>query len=150
MGNLDTASPGPVLPIKPTVLIIEDNPVQQLTYRGIFRSRTKLQGLEPIMVRTVGETLAWLNAITTVPRKPVLILLDWILPDTTGLELLKRFKADKRWAGIPVILISGHADRDSLRKAKGEGAMDFMTKPVRADVLVEKIERYLSLPGTTA
>src|SRR5271167_456693 len=56
-----------------------------------------------------------------------LILLDWELPDTTGLEICKRFRADG--GGTPILFLTGHGEIDYKEQGLDSGADDYLVKP---------------------
>ncbi|NNE23798.1 MAG: response regulator [Rhizobiales bacterium] len=58
-----------------------------------------------------------------------LVLLDVLMPDMNGLELLERMKSEPRWRGIPVIMISGLKENDAVVRCIEEGAEDYLPKP---------------------
>ena len=68
---------------------------------------------------------------------PVLVILDMMLPDINGIEILKTIKASK---GIPVIMLSGKDSPQMVENAKKEGAEEFLPKPFKDDDLVEKVK----------
>ncbi len=70
-----------------------------------------------------------------------LILLDWMMPGMDGLSLLLALKADDSTKDIPVIFISGKAEKDAINRALKAGALDFITKPFRRNDLVSRIEK---------
>ncbi|MGD9487813.1 MAG: response regulator [Calditrichaceae bacterium] len=68
---------------------------------------------------------------------PDLVILDMMLPDINGIEILKAIKASK---GIPVIMLSGKDSPQMVEKAKSEGADEFLPKPFKDDELLGKIK----------
>ncbi len=68
---------------------------------------------------------------------PALVILDMMLPDINGIEILKTIKASK---GIPVIMLSGKDSPQMVENAKKEGAEEFLPKPFKDDDLVEKVK----------
>lgn len=73
-------------------------------------------------------------------NNPDLVILDMMLPDINGIEILKTIKASK---GIPVIMLSGKDSPQMIETAKNEGAEEFLPKPFKDDDLVEKIKKLL-------
>ncbi|MBD3225347.1 MAG: response regulator [Caldithrix sp.] len=69
--------------------------------------------------------------------QPAIVILDLMLPDINGIDVLKTIKASK---GIPVIMLSGKDSPKMVEKAKNEGADDFLPKPFKDEELVEKIK----------
>jgi CheY-like chemotaxis protein len=73
-------------------------------------------------------------------ENPDLVILDMMLPDMSGIDLLKTIKASR---GIPVIMLSGKDSPQLIETAKGVGADDFLPKPFRDEELVEKVKTLL-------
>jgi CheY-like chemotaxis protein len=77
--------------------------------------------------------------------RPDLILMDVRLPDTDGVVLTGRLKALPQLASIPVLMISGDAQRETLESSVRAGASGFIVKPFTRAGLVERVERSLAL-----
>jgi len=77
--------------------------------------------------------------------KPDLILLDIEMPGMDGFEALRRLKADARFAGIPVIFLTGSANTEMEVRGFELGAVDFVTKPFSTPVLRNRIKTHLRL-----
>ena len=73
-------------------------------------------------------------------EKPNLIILDMILPDMNGIEVLKKIKAEHK---SPVIMLSGKDAPQLVESAKEVGVEDFLPKPFRDEELVEKIKNLI-------
>jgi CheY-like chemotaxis protein len=111
------------------ILIVDDN----VTNCEVLQRRLSMQGLS---CRTAydGNT-----AITEVFKKtPDLILLDVILPDINGLELLKTFRKEHNSESLPVIMVSAFNDVDSISKCIQLGAQDYLPKPINGTILLAK------------
>ena len=78
--------------------------------------------------------------------RPDLILLDVNMPDVDGYETINGLKADERFAGIPVILLTANSDRESVVKGLSLGAADYIIKPFTTTKLIETINNELN-PG---
>ncbi|GHU12898.1 response regulator [Spirochaetia bacterium] len=76
-------------------------------------------------------------------EKPDLILLDVEMPEMNGFETIARIKQDPGMYQIPVIFLTGNNDTATEVKCLQSGAMDFITKPVVADILRHRIELHL-------
>ena len=74
---------------------------------------------------------------------PDLILLDIEMPEMNGYEALKLLKADKRYAHIPVIFLSGKSDSESEQGGLELGAADYVMKPFSSQLLIECIEKHI-------
>ncbi|WP_449428611.1 response regulator [Rhodanobacter umsongensis] len=116
------------------ILIVDDDDFsQKLVSRLLLR-----EGYEPICASTAGE------AITLIRKaRPALILMDYMLPDEDGLSATKRIKSVEAFADIPVIMLTGQRDRETVVNSLLVGASDFVGKPVNAVTLMAKITRYL-------
>ena len=112
------------------ILIVDDN----VTNCEVLQRRLSMQGLT---CRTAydGNT-----AIAEVFKKtPDLILLDVILPDINGLELLKTFRKEHNSESLPVIMVSAFNDVDSISKCIQLGAQDYLPKPINGTILLAKV-----------
>ncbi len=79
-------------------------------------------------------------------RKPSIILLDLILPEMDGFEILTRIKADPKNADIPVIILSNLGQKEDTDKALKLGAIDFMVKAnFTLDEIVTKVRTVLGI-----
>ena len=112
------------------ILIVDDNK----TNCEVLERRLSLQGLN---CRTAldGET-----ALSEVKKKtPDLILLDVILPDINGLELLKTFRQQFSIDDLPIIMVSAFNDVDGIAKCIQLGAQDYLPKPLNGTILLAKV-----------
>jgi len=74
---------------------------------------------------------------------PDLIFLDWILPNITGIEILKSIKRNKNHKNIPIIMISGNRYMHHFETAIEHGADDYLTKPLNFNSLFDKSKNIL-------
>lgn len=72
--------------------------------------------------------------------KPMLILLDIIMPDIEGNIMLRLFKSIDETKDIPVIILSGHLSKDNLADLYKHGADGFITKPFEKEIVLEKLK----------
>ena len=75
-------------------------------------------------------------------HSPDLILLDLSMPEISGYDFLKR-KNELHIDHIPVIIVSAYDSVESIELTRNLGAMDFIAKPIRLDVMMDKINIYL-------
>ena len=112
------------------ILIVDDN----VTNCEVLQRRLSMQGLS---CRTAYDGN---SAISEVFKKtPDLILLDVILPDINGLELLKTFRKEHNAESLPVIMVSAFNDVDSISKCIQLGAQDYLPKPINGTILLAKV-----------
>lgn len=119
---------------KPKVLIVDDEPLnvdylEQELEDGNYQLITALNG---------REALDKIQA-----EQPDLILLDLVMPVLDGFAVLPQIKADNDLRSIPVIIVSAANDSRSIVKGIKQGSDDYLTKPVDADLLLQKVKEYL-------
>jgi two-component system phosphate regulon response regulator PhoB len=116
------------------VLIVEDEqPIREMVAFGLRRA-----GFE------VGEACNGVQAQACIAdARPDLILMDWMLPDLSGLELTRRLKRDEMTRDIPIIMLTARAEE--LDKVTGleSGADDYLTKPFSPRELKARIDAVL-------
>lgn len=76
-------------------------------------------------------------------RLPDLVLLDMVMPGPSGLDLLRRIRADERSQGLPVFFLSARASHDDLERGLQAGANGYMTKPFSPRKLQELVRPFL-------
>lgn len=117
-----------------TILLVEDEPaIQELLAFNITQC-----GYRPI------QALNTASAMEHIKRElPDLILLDWMLPDTSGVELAKRLRADQRTHNIPIIMLTARSDERDKITGLEAGADDYITKPFSPRELMARIRAVL-------
>jgi CheY-like chemotaxis protein len=75
--------------------------------------------------------------------RPDLILLDIRLPDVSGYEVCRQFKAHPQTQAIPVVLMSGYADEDVGEAVRASGADDFLERPFNSARLLACVRQHL-------
>ncbi len=115
---------------KGTILIVEDEPVFRLIYRGVFEH----DGYEVLEAQD-GEA-GWQMA---VEKKPDLVLLDLILPKASGYEVLERIRKEESIKTMPVVIFSIMGAEKDIQKALDLGADFYRVKGANSprDILVE-------------
>ncbi|MBU2953137.1 response regulator [Marinobacter sp. F3R08] len=74
-------------------------------------------------------------------RAPGFFIIDWLLPDGSGLEILREIRADDK--DMPVVMLTGRADRDSILKAAHYGISGYISKPFNVEVLHTRLASML-------
>jgi DNA-binding response OmpR family regulator len=75
---------------------------------------------------------------------PDLVILDLMLPDIDGLEILRQLRSQRRFDHVPVIILSAKADPNTIRKGLENGADGYVTKPYIANTLIDRVRLLLS------
>ncbi|MDE1461686.1 MULTISPECIES: phosphate regulon transcriptional regulator PhoB [Spartinivicinus] len=82
-----------------------------------------------------------------IDKKPDLILLDWMLPGTSGIELARRLRRDEITANIPIIMLTAKGEEDNKIQGLEVGADDYITKPFSPRELVARLKAVLRRSG---
>ncbi len=115
------------------VLIVDDNEFS----RELMTKQLRQQGQLVEGVASAREAQARLTNPESAPVD--VIVTDVLMPDITGIDLLKWLKADPLFWPIPVIMVSALGDEDGVLACIGSGAEDYLIRPVRADLLRARI-----------
>ena len=107
----------------PRILVVDDDE----GVRNLLRSFVQKQGYEAICASTAKEALEKLD------EKPSLALLDMMLPDMFGIDVLKSMKEKDQLLGV--IVVTGVAEHALGMEALTNGALDFVTKPIDMEYL---------------
>ena len=83
-------------------------------------------------------------------EKPDLILLDYMMPAMDGFEVLTKLRSDPELKATPVIMLTAEAARGAVIKVAQLGVRDYLVKPFKGELLVERVNRVVSLKPKTA
>jgi putative two-component system response regulator len=128
--------PEAALDVAGRVFVVDDDP-------EIRKVLTALLGRAGYSVETFGEGAAALAALRDAP--PDLVLLDLELPDGSGHEVLEQIRSDPGTRLLPVIILTGHANKEEKLRAVREGVTDFMAKPFAPEELVPRVRSLIIL-----
>ncbi|MBI3556768.1 MAG: response regulator [Deltaproteobacteria bacterium] len=119
---------------KTRVLVVDD----MTTMRKLVMKICTDLGLTDITEAADGEK-AW--ALINTEIKPIgLVISDWNMPHLTGLDLLKRVRADARHKAMPFLLVTAEAEAAQVSEAVKAGVDNYIVKPFNAQTLTEKLE----------
>jgi two-component system, cell cycle response regulator len=82
-------------------------------------------------------------------ERPDIILLDITMPVMDGVEMLTKIKSDPELKGIPIIMLTAEGGRDNVLKIAKIGVRDYIVKPFKEDLLIEKVGRVIDLKPIT-
>jgi CheY-like chemotaxis protein len=120
---------------KTLILLVEDDPDQV----ALGQLRLKLAGYQ---VRTV-ERAKHLSRNLREDRRPDLVLLDVMLPDGNGFELLAKLRASAEFATLPIVMLTAKTELADIHNGLALGADGYITKPYSKQQLSEVIGRVL-------
>ncbi|WP_019141440.1 phosphate regulon transcriptional regulator PhoB [Noviherbaspirillum massiliense] len=119
---------------KATILIVEDEPA----IAELLSFTLKAGGWNVSVAQTAAE--AW----TSIQhRMPQMMLLDWMLPDQSGLSLLTRIRNDRQFHALPVIMLTAKGMEEDKIAGLDSGADDYITKPFSPRELTSRIKALL-------
>jgi C4-dicarboxylate-specific signal transduction histidine kinase len=121
---------------KATILVVDDTP-DNLTIMSNL-----LEDKYTVKVANRGEKGL---KIARSDSPPDLILLDIMMPEMDGYEVCKLLKADPKTADIPIIFLTAKNEADDEISGFTLGAVDYITKPIQADVTLARIQRHLAI-----
>src|SRR5918994_679696 len=131
---LERSGPGARGREGPSVLIVDDDPA----LRGFVRASLELEGYS---VREAGSAEEGLEALEQ--EAPDLILLDVMMPQVDGWEMLRRMQERHGVGAIPVLMFSGKVDEREAERAASRGARGFIGKPFDPQQLIESAKQML-------
>lgn len=123
------------------ILTVDDSK----TVRIIVRKAFKTTDCEILEAANGVEGLA-----LAAKEMPDLILLDVTMPVMDGVEMLTKLKADPQLKGIPVMMLTAEGGRDNVLKIAKIGVRDYIVKPFKEEVLLEKTGRIIELKPLAA
>lgn len=119
---------------KTSILVVEDEPaiVELVSFT------LKEAGWQPTAVHSANDAWDYLQR-----RTPQMMLLDWMLPDQTGLRLLSRIRSDRQFSELPVIMLTAKSMEEDKIAGLDNGADDYVTKPFSPRELTARINALL-------
>ena len=117
-----------------TILIVDD----QAAIRDMVGITLDLAGFTSISAANAHDA-----HISVIDNKPDLVLLDWMLPGGSGIELARRLRRDEITTNIPIIMLTAKASEDNKVQGLNEGVDDYVTKPFSPRELVARIKTVL-------
>lgn len=119
---------------QPSVLVVEDEPAQ----REVLAYNLEAEGFRVTMAETGDEALLLVDEAT-----PDLIVLDWMLPSVSGIEVCRRLKMRSDTRALPIIMLSARAEEVDRVRGLETGADDYVVKPYSVIELMARIRALL-------
>lgn len=117
-----------------TVLIVDD----EFAIRDMLRMALELADFRCIEAQDIQSAYQLI-----VDERPAIVLLDWMLPGGSGLELMRRLKREELTRDMPVIMLTAKTAEDNVIQGLDVGADDYITKPFAPRELIARIKAQL-------
>ncbi|MBL4781411.1 MAG: phosphate regulon transcriptional regulator PhoB [Porticoccaceae bacterium] len=117
-----------------TILIVDD----ESSIRDMVAVALEVAGYHCLQADNARSAHA-----TIIDESPDLVLLDWMMPETSGLELLRRLRREELTAKLPVIMLTAKSEEDNMVQGLDSGADDYMSKPFSPRELIARIKSTL-------
>jgi CheY-like chemotaxis protein len=119
------------------ILVVDD---EQLT-RAVLQHNVILAGYDVIVASNGREAMQKIQEVT-----PDLIVVDLVMPDMNGFEMLRRIRSNKETMQTPVIVVSALQSQTDIEEAKASGADIYLTKPIKPEEFIKHVKKYLGSP----
>lgn len=121
-----------------TVLVVDD----EFAIRDMLRMALEIVDFKCLEADNIQDAHALI-----VDKRPDIVLLDWMLPGGSGIELLRRLKRDEATRELPVIMLTAKTTEDNVIQGLDVGADDYITKPFAPRELIARIRALLRRSG---
>ena len=122
-----------------TVLIVDD----EAAIREMIAVALQMAGYRCLEAENAQRAHA-----IVVDHQPDIILLDWMMPDVSGIELARRLKRETAYADIPIIMLTARSEEDNKIQGLEAGADDYITKPFSPRELIARLKAVLRRTAT--
>lgn len=117
-----------------TILVVDDEPA----IRDMISTALDVAGYDCLQAENAIQAHGMI-----IDDQPDLVLLDWMMPETSGIELMRRLQRDELTKNVPVIMLTAKAAEDNMVQGLESGADDYITKPFSPRALVARINAVL-------
>ncbi|MCF7967987.1 MAG: phosphate regulon transcriptional regulator PhoB [Methylococcaceae bacterium] len=118
-----------------TILVVEDDTPILNMLRDLLEAESNIHVLTALNI-TQAQALVGQSC-------PDLILLDWMLPDMSGAEWVRRLRQDDLYVRVPIIMLTAKGEEEDKVRALDMGADDYITKPFSSKELIARIKAVL-------
>lgn len=119
---------------QPRILVVEDEPA----IAELIAVNLRHNGMSPVWAEDGEAAQREIDAVL-----PDAILLDWMLPGQSGVALARRWRADARTKGVPIVMLTARGDEADKVGGLDAGADDYVTKPFSTQELLARIRAVL-------
>ncbi|PYG34766.1 phosphate regulon transcriptional regulator PhoB [Pelagimonas varians] len=119
---------------QPTVLVVEDEPAQ----REILSYNLEAEGFRVVRAENGEDALVMVSE-----ENPDIIVLDWMMPNVSGIEVCRQIKSRPETRNIPIIMLSARSEEVDKVRGLETGADDYMVKPYSVVELMARVRAQL-------
>ena len=119
---------------QPSVLVVEDEPAQ----REVLAYNLEAEGFRVAMAEDGDEALLLFEETS-----PDIVVLDWMLPGVSGIEICRRWKSSPESRGVPIIMLSARSEEVDRVRGLETGADDYVVKPYSIVELMARVRSQL-------
>ena len=116
------------------VLLVED----EQAISSVVRYNLESEGFRVLEASDGDEALAMVR-----DERPDLVVLDWMLPSISGLEVCRSIRRTKDFKQLPIIMLTARAEEEDRIRGLDSGADDYVTKPFSPSELVARVRALL-------
>lgn len=113
-------------------MVIDDSRAMRLILRRI------VSGLNFDVVEA-GNGREAMDRLTELESVPELALIDWNMPEMNGLEFVTAVRADKKYRGMTLMMVTTESEHGQIVRALAAGAHEYVIKPFTPDAIVDKL-----------
>jgi putative two-component system response regulator len=119
------------------IMIVDDEPINV----KVVRKYLNLEGYRDLVSTSDPRQAVQM----VIDEEPDAVLLDIMMPQVSGLDILAALRADARWRQLPIVILTGASDLDTKRQALELGASEFLGKPLDRSELMPRIRNVLTV-----
>lgn len=120
------------------ILIVEDSPT-------VIEQMKLMLSEHDVKIATAGSEFGMLQHIEEYGKLVDLIIMDLSLKSENGLDLIDNLRKNGKFSSIPVIVVTEHAKKDFILRAKNLDVAEYIRKPFTKDMLVNRISNVIDL-----
>jgi two-component system chemotaxis response regulator CheY len=117
-----------------TVLVVDDSRIMRNIVKNTF-SELKI----PCQFLEAGNGVEALKKLQS--QEVNLVLLDWNMPELSGIDFLKQVRAMEKYKKLPIIMVTSESAKYNVIEALKNGATDYIVKPVNEKMFIEKLSK---------
>ncbi|MCB9762309.1 MAG: response regulator [Alphaproteobacteria bacterium] len=119
---------------QPRVLVVDDDP----SFCEVLNELLRRMGLQPFCIHDPRELLPTLDRV-----RPALVVIDALMPQVGGMELVRLLRASATWSALPVIMLTGLGGEEIVLEGLSAGADDVLTKGTAPTLLLARIRHHV-------